>query len=214
MIKYIKKLCILIIIVLVLYTTSSCSSQKDVNELVDGNMFIYNDSFAFENHIYQIYQLNNLNLLVDDELNSSFLVMYKEKNKLDANTWIIKYYDNYQYIVTKDVDDKLLDAFYDMIKDDFGIFEEKLNMTLITDYDNSIHEMEFIVDTSLNFESVLLIDLYVPFKINGYETFIVYVPIKTFLAYKNNDVLLIKSNELFFETTYSNFIQQENVKEK
>ena len=158
-----------------------------------------------------------MDLFSDDgqSLNNELVFTYTEKEKIEASTWIINYYDYNDYIVTKDnIDKELLDVFYDRVKDSLIDYGNDLNIEFDLNYDHEMIEKEFVVDLENEYSSIMIVDLYIPFKINGYQTFNVYVPVKTFLAYRNNDLVLLKFNEYELSMPYEVFVSLSNVKEK
>ena len=65
----------------------------------------------------------------------------------------------------------------------------------------------------IEFTSVIAIDIYLPYQLinqTSNETYIIYVPIKSFLAYKNNDEIKIPLEEDLI-LNYDSFIAFSNV---
>lgn len=211
-----KKYSLLFLSLLITLLVVSCSAKGPI-DVVDGNFFIYSGNFKYDNHLYEIYSPVEVNLFTEDgaSLNSELIFTYTEKEKIDASTWIINYYDYNDYIVTKDeIDKELLDVFYDNVKESLKEYEKTMNIEFLLNYDHEQLEKEFVIDSEIEYDSILLIDLYIPFKINGYQTFNVYVPVKTFLAYRNNNTVVLKHNEYELSMPYEVFVSLSNVKEK
>ena len=64
------------------------------------------------------------------------------------------------------------------------------------------------------FESVFVIDLYLPYKLRNVitnEEYIFNVPIKSFLAYKHNDVICVIFDQENILLDYNTFISSVNV---
>lgn len=212
----IKKYSLLFLFIAITLLMVGCSA-KGPDHVVDGNFFVFNCKFEYDDHIYEIYSLSSVDLFSDDgqSLNNELVFTYTEKEKIEASTWIINYYDYNDYIVTKDnIDKELLDVFYDRVKDSLIDYGNDLNIEFDLNYDHEMIEKEFVVDLENEYSSIMIVDLYIPFKINGYQTFNVYVPVKTFLAYRNNDLVLLKFNEYELSMPYEVFVSLSNVKEK
>ena len=214
MIKNIKKHFLLFLVILLTIVLIGCKSMKSEPGSVDGSFFQYSKKFEHDNHFYEIYQLPAVSLMDDynQSINKSIQFTYTEKQKIEVNSWIINYYDTFDYLVSvEDVEKELLDVIYDNIKESLDEYEKSIGIEFSTDYDGTEIEKEFVVDTNIECDSVLLVDIYIPFRINGYQTFDVFVPVKTFLAYRSGDELTLKCDDIELKVSYSVFTTSNNV---
>lgn len=217
---------IFMLLLLVALPLISCSSGhhpgSDENDNIDGIPFYMFKKFVMDSSLYEIYKPSDV-LFIDNFNSDSGKVIkyyYSEYNKIDSSetnlqNWTINYkqevekvfYDNYEK-------KELIERFYEEIKDSILEYSILFNTTLDYYNNTSEFEKEFIVDMNKEFESVFVIDLYLPYKLRNVitnEEYIFNVPIKSFLAYKHNDVICVIFDQENILLDYNTFISSVNV---
>lgn len=219
MIKF--KRIILIILLLFTVTFISCSNGNhgnDINNSKNDNIISFYQfrRFKFKDTEYEISKPKDA--LFIDQFNKSNNVIkyyYHEYQRLDdansnLSTWTINYKQEIEKVLANSYDNKdLIYKFYEEIESSILEYSVLFNNNL--DYYKNYQEFEkeFIVDMNENFSSVLIIDLYLPYKLVNYSTkeeTILNVPIKSFLAYKIDDVIKVIDNDFTVELDYNDFI--------
>lgn len=210
-----KKISYAFLFLLILVLTSCGSYDNDTN--TDGIPFVYYDSFVFEDITYEVYEVENIYLFNNENLDNQ-IIKYEyeelERNPLSTDEWIINYLQDYDYHmnqikVEKDVVNKMYENIYNSIIK----FEENLKIDLEYYPSDRLIEREFLVDETKEYTSILLIDLLIPYRLVNTktdQTNIIYIPVKTSLAYRNNDVLEIVFDNLIINVNYSDFISLSN----
>lgn len=205
-----------IFLVLLILVLASCGSYSDENN-TDGIPFVYYDTFVYENVSYEVYEVESVYLINSDSLDNQ-VIKYEyqelEKDPLLTDEWIINYLQDYDYHmnqirVEKDVINKLYENIYDSIIK----FEESLQIDLEYYPNDRLIEREFVVDSNKEYTSVLLIDLLIPYRlvnVSNNQTNIIYIPVKTSLAYRNNDSLELVFDDLTISVSYNDFISLSN----
>lgn len=214
-----KKIGYLFSIVILITSLVGCAMQKGDADYVDGIPFVYYDSFACGNKTYEVYQVEQVKLLSSDLTDiGSIKYDYQEIEKLssqgDANNWIINYYQNYEYQMEQAILEKeVLDALYVNILDSLKVYETSLDISFEYYEEGRIVERELVVDSKKDFSSVLIVDLYIPYRVvdtTNIQTYIIYIPVKTSLAYRNNNVIEFVFDDKTIVVDYYAFISLSN----
>lgn len=189
-------ICSLTLISFVLY---GCGAHTP-NDIISGGAFAHYKDLYVNNELYSIFVIENVSYLEFDELNPSQMIIkydYREYEIGDVNSWKINYLDTYSYYADFEADEEVLKQFYDSIESVLSEYESFLDFEFETYYNNTELEKEYTFTNIKEYKSVLLIDAYIPFRvINNRQTFTIFVPVKTFQAYRDfNDNLIISYNE-------------------
>lgn len=216
-----KKILLLLIFVSCIFITS-CGKKEGSNDSLnsDGIPFEYYTSFKSGNETYDLYIINNPLLFDVEILNEMFLVSYKYNKfqKENSSNWIINYYKEYHYYVNDNsISQEFLNDFYNQILDTIDLYEESLEISLDLYEDGHILNNEYIIDLQKEFSELFLIDLYIPYRIinkTTYQTYLINIPVKTFLGYRNNNQIeLVYDDAKTVVLYYDLFISSTNVKE-
>lgn len=216
-----KKILLLLIIVSCTFITS-CGKKEGSNDFMnpDGIPFEYYLSFESSNETYDLYIIKNPLLFDGDILNEMYLVNYSYDifEKEESSNWIINYYKDYHYYVNDNsINQEFLNDFYNQVQDTIDQYEESLGISLELYEDGHSLNNEFIIDLKKEFSELYLIDLYIPYRIinkTTYQTYLINIPVKTFLGYRNNNQIeLIYDNNKTVVLDYELFISSKNVKE-
>ena len=214
MYHHIKKCSFFLILIILIPLLTSCaaaSNKKGINRIP----FNYYENIYFNDIEYQIYTVADEMYFDLNDLDGALIYYYKEYEKKGTDQWIINYYDAYQFRVSDvTIDEKLLDDFYSKVSPIIENIEQYLNLSFETHSDETRLEKEFIID-NIDCDSVMIIDMYIPFKLVNslsYETNVIYIPVKTFLAYRNNyKVIMIYDENKKYEYNYYDFIRSYTV---
>ena len=216
-----KKLILITILILIIIIPllSSCSAQKGADgPSIGGIPFSEYDEIIFQDNTYKIFKAedNYFNL---GNNNSCFIYYYQEYEKMNSENWIINYYDTYQIItINKTVDPNLLNEIYNKLKPIINEIELSLNLSFELHNDETPLEKEFIIDNTKEYQNLYILDMYIPFRIQNvyeYETYIIYIPVYTFLAYRNNEVVtFIYDENHIYDYDYHNFISSSKITKK
>lgn len=233
--KKIKHLTILFIFILAFFLLTCCSaSPKDDNMTnapssddnnIDATYQLYKN-FSYNNEIYQIYKIENA--MTFDELialgyTNLKYVIYEYDNifdEVDANmpvpsSWIINYQQDISQIINNNAySTELLNEINHQIKMSISEYEIILGMNL--DYYDDLFDIqkELRVESSYQADTILAIDLYIPYQIkitSTNEVFTIYLPVKSFLGYKNNNTVICVYDDKTKELSYADFINANNV---
>ena len=216
-----KKILLLLIFVSCIFITS-CGKKEGSNDSLnfDGIPFEYYTSFKSSNETYDLYIINNPLLFDVEILNEMFLVSYKYNKfqKENSSNWIINYYKEYHYYVNDNsISQEFLNDFYNQILDTIDLYEKSLEISLDLYEDGHILNNEYIIDLQKEFSELFLIDLYIPYRIinkTTYQTYLINIPVKTFLGYRNNNQIeLVYDDAKTVVLYYDLFISSTNVKE-
>ena len=138
---------------------------------------------------------------------------YQEIDKntsLDTSEWIINYYQDYDYQISKmDLSKEVLNTLYEKVAPSLDNISKKLGITLEYYPDDRIIEREYIVNQSKDFDSVLIVDLSIPYRLvdcSNHQTYIIYIPVKTTLAYRKNADLELILDDKNISLSYEAFI--------
>lgn len=215
-----KKILLLLIIVSCTFITSCKKEGSNDSMNPDGIPFEYYLSFESSNETYDLYIIKNPLLFDGDILNEMYLVNYSYDifEKEESSNWIINYYKNYHYYVNDiSINQEFLNDFYNQVQDTIDQYEESLGISLELYEDGHSLNNEFIIDLKKEFSELYLIDLYIPYRIinkTTYQTYLINIPVKTFLGYRNNNQIeLIYDNNKTVVLDYELFISSKNVKE-
>ena len=218
-----KKIFLSFIFLLLVVALIGCASnpgfKDDAPSSPDGIPFYQYKTFEYNGDLYEIYRLETIDF-IDSSINNSISTLkyyYTEYEKLETSSWTINYFqDLKRFISLESTDRELIECFYTNIKDTINEYDKLLEIDLEIYTDETNFEKEFIVDFQQSFSSVLVIDVYLPYRLinkTTNETYNFNVPVKSFLAYRNNDSLRILCDNINFEIKYSDFISLSNVTE-
>ena len=201
--------------------SNSPSRPNDFDELegaIQGDFqqvmkYTYNDSIYI---IQELKDITPFNELTDKNL-GDYIYVIKEYEMAEDSTvsnWSINYrQDVSKMICSNDLGVEFINDFYQKIESSLKTFEIKIGLEI--DYYENLFEIEkeLPVNMEIMFKSIFSIDIYLPYQLinqTSNETFMMYVPIKSFLAYKNFDEIKIPLEEdLVFN--YDSFIAFSNV---
>lgn len=179
---------------------------------IHGIPYEYNKTFNALGEDYSLLIINDFEYISLDYSSSSVIhYMFKEYRKPDASYWTINYYENNQYIIDPNTLKKeVLNEFYKNINDVLIIYENHLGLKFDAIQDEKVIEKELSTNNLNGCESILVIDILIPFKIinkSNNVSYLIYVPVKTVLGYKYNDELQIVYNDKNIQTiNYHHFI--------
>lgn len=206
-----RKIFLLIISIISLTSLISCASNTDKYKPNDGVPYKKYQSLEYDNTKYSIYcleyDLTFEELLLNDMIDK-FNYTYKELEKKESNTWIINYYHINKYL-TDELSIELIDQVYSLVKNLLSNYENILDIVFTIPVNNSEEEREYIIDNSIIFEKLYIIDLYIPFRIINESTNQIYyisIPVKNFLAYQQEDDLTLYYDEKKVVLDYNKFI--------
>ncbi len=217
-----KRIFLSSIIILLLIIVSSCAAgapggnKDEAQGPSDGIPYYQYKTFVYNEETYLIYRPETVDF-IDGGINKytpTLKYYYTEYQKVDASLWTINYYQDIKRFMSLDSTDKgLIECFYTNIKNSLLEYDALLNFDLEIYESIDDAEKEFVVDMQNTFTSVLVIDVYIPYQLVNQKTHQTYdfnVPVKSFLAYRNNDKLKVVCDDLIFEINYSEFISLSN----
>ena len=221
MIKFKKIILIFLVLFTVPFISCSPGGPREENpDHISGVPFYEFRRFIYNDEQYEIFKANDA--LFIDNFDSTYGKIikynYHEYQKIsDENlqTWTINYKQEVEKILADNYDDvDLIKKFYEEIEN--SILEYSILFKTELDYYESSHgfEKEFIIDMNNDFDSILVIDAYMPYKLlntTNNEEYIFNVPIKSFLAYKKGDVMNVVFNDNILKFSYEEFISSLNV---
>ena len=224
MYKYIKKCFILVFLIIMIPLLTSCAAGPGGGNqgpsASDGVPFVYYSSFNYNESSYDIFIIKDYeHISLKADYNCAMHFSYKEYQKQEVSCWTINYLENNQYCVIPNyLESDVINSFYENVKNIIKDYENYLNITFDIYQDETIVEKELTATNLENYEKILVIDLLIPFRlVDKYnrQTYNIYIPVKTFLGYKNNDVLkLVYDENHIIETDYYYFIYSENIIKK
>lgn len=204
-----------LVLLLTLILTSCAAYKNDFK--TDGIPFVYYDSFVYENTKYEVYEVESIYLInSDSSINQVIKYEYQEleNDNLSTDEWIINYLQDYDYHMNHlEIEKEVIDKLYEKIYDSLMKFEEILAIDLEYYPTERLIEREFLVDEKVEYTSVLLIDLLIPYRLvnkNNNQTNIIYIPVKTSLAYRNNNLLKLVFDDLVIDINYDDFVSLSN----
>lgn len=207
----------LILVIILVACSAAPGAGKDENAgPADGIPYYQYKTFTYNDEQYLIYRPERI-VFIDQGINNytpTLKYYYTEYEKIDASIWTINYYQDIKRFISLDSTDQgLIECFYTNIKNSIIEYDNELNIDLEMYESNTNFEKEFVVDMQNTFSTVLVIDAYIPYQLRNQTTNQTYnfnVPVKSFLAYRNNDKLKVICDDLSFEISYSEFISLSN----
>lgn len=216
-----KRILIFSVLILSLSLLHGCKKKDNAHSdgINDGVPFNYYTSFEYENNQYDLYKVVDPMIITDQLYGNIYKLEYYYNVFKKTNTsseWIINYYQQYDYLISNNnLNENIIDIFYNNITNTLNEYETSLNIELEYFKDSTLLQKEFKINLNKEFNEVFVIDLYIPFKLinkNLNQTYTISVPVKTFLAYRNNDLItIVYNNELFYTLNYNEFISLSNV---
>lgn len=216
-----KRILIFSVLILSLCLLHGCGKKDNAHSdgINDGVPFNYYTSFEYENNQYDLYKVVDPMIITDQLYGNIYKLEYYYNVFKKTNTsseWIINYYQQYDYLISNNnLNENIIDIFYNNITNTLNEYETSLNIELEYFKDSTLLQKEFKINLNKEFNEVFVIDLYIPFKLINKtlnQTYTISVPVKTFLAYRNNDLItIVYNNELFYTLNYSEFISLSNV---
>lgn len=209
-----KKIITIIVLLLLVNFLFGCASNG-YDQYVDGIPFVYYSSFTASDVKYEVYEVEQVALISNDNMNTMKSIKYDyqeiDKNtSLDTSEWIINYYQDYDYQISKmDLSKEVLNTLYEKVAPSLDNISKKLGITLEYYPDDRIIEREYIVNQSKDFDSVLIVDLSIPYRLvdcSNHQTYIIYIPVKTTLAYRKNADLELILDDKNISLSYEAFI--------
>ena len=214
--KRFKKIFLSTLILFLLIILASCAAggagKPNDGAAPEGVPYYQYKTFEYNSETYLIYRPEIVDF-IDQGINSytpTLKYYYTEYQKIDASIWMINYYQNIKRFMSLDsTDNGLIEFFYTNIKNSLAEYDQLLNFDIEMYETVDDLEKEFIVDMQNTFQSILVIDVYIPYQLKNEQTRQTYnfnVPVKSFLAYRNNDELKMVCEDLVFTVSYSEFI--------
>lgn len=229
--KKIKHINIVFILVLAFFLLTCCSASskgdyENNNPSIDENnkdvSYQLYKNFSYGDEIYQIYKIENaitFDELIVSKNNNLKYVVYEYDNVYDdtlaPSSWIINYQQEISQIINNNsYSNDLLNEINHQIK--MSIYEYELVLDMKLDFYDDLFsiEKELKVESSYQADTILAIDLYIPYQIkisSTNETFTIYIPVKSFLGYKNNNTVICVYDDKTKEISYDDFININNV---
>lgn len=216
-----KKIGYLLAILLLITSLVGCAMKKGDTDYVDGIPFVYYNSFICGNKTYEVYEVEQIKLLSSDltdmgSIKYDYQEIKEPSSQAETSNWTINYYQNYEYQMEQALLEKeVLEALYENILDSLKAHEKSLDISLEYYEDERIIERELKVDTSKDYSSILIVDLHIPYRIldkmDG-QTYIIYIPVKTSLAYRNDNIIEFVFDDKTITVDYDDFISLSNPK--
>lgn len=217
--KKIHKLFLLLLLIIIVPLVSSCGAQGSKDNSLNGIPFTQQDELVYNDCIYQIYAAADYKYFDLQKPKTAFIYYYQEYEKINSDNWIINYYDIYQLIIINNtIEPDLLKEIYNKVKPIISNIETQVNLTFELYEDETPLEKEFIIDNTRDYQKLYILDMCVPFRVQNmmtYETYIIYIPVYTFLAYQNNEsVTFVYDNNHIYSINYYDFIYYDNLLQK
>lgn len=215
---YIKKIIAFVFISLILLLSSCASAgeSKFDNEMINGLAYEYYDKFYYDRSSYVLFKPSSVNL-VEEELTENMQALqyvYQELNYEGVDAWRVNYYYQYDIVISNtNIEDEVVNKAYDIIKTTLPSFEEALGISF-EEYDfNTPTHIELISKDATATKTYLTV-LYLPFYLvceSTNQNYIIHIPVKTFFAYRYDDV--VKFDFLTKETSisYTTFASLSNI---
>ena len=222
MIKF-KKIFLIFVLFLSLSLISCASGQFNTetgSDHISGVPFYEFRKFVFNDEQYSIFKTDNVKFIdhFEDREGKVIKYVYHEYPRIEENNlqvWTINYKQEVENILSDNYDDiDLIKKFYDEIESSLLEYSILLNVDLEIYKSSDELEKEFNIDMTNYFDSILVIDAYLPYKLHNItknEEYIFYVPIKSFLAYKNESLIKVILDDEEHELSYQSFISSNNV---
>ena len=216
--KITKYISLIILFIAFFITGCASTSPNDKGEnAIDGVAYYQYKQFEFEEILYSIYSLEKVNF-IDEAIEyeySALKYFYTEYNKLNVNEWTLNYYqDTLRKFNDPNTPKELFKTFYLNIQDSLNEYQKELGL-IFDKYENEADfEKEFIVDMSKDFQSILIIDLYLPYQLkneNSKQIYYLNVPVKSCIAYRNGDYLSFEYDNKNITILYEAFISLNDV---
>lgn len=195
------------------------SMDNDFKDMFEDLSFNQVMKYTYNDSVYIIKELKDITPI--DELSnnnlSNYIFVIKEYDKIkdeNVSNWTVNYkIDVSKYLTNIQLEEEFIYNFYSKIESSLNANKIRTSID-IEFYDNIFEiEKELPVDMKKDFTSVFSIDVYLPYQVinqNTSDVFYINVPIKSFLAYKNNDEITISLEEDLI-LSYEIFIAASNV---
>lgn len=226
--RRIKKYTIVLILFLsmILYTgcaaggTGNVGSDSDQNpnkSTIEYNAkdFIQVCRFTYNEDMYAVGRLNSFALFTDLQSNDKpnfvyYIEEYKMDNTVNVSNWTINYKQDVTSIICEvPLEEAFVNMVYENIRTSLKEVSLMLDITLDYYYNLFDVEKELLVDMNNEFQSVYVVDLYLPYLLQNQtknQAYIINVPIKSILAYLNNENLKLILDDEEIEIPYESFI--------
>ena len=182
--------------------------------IYDSSDFIQVARFTYNEDLYEVGRLMNFSLLKDLNKDVPNIIYSIEEYLIDEITGVNNWTINYKQDVTKILCEELLekafvDVIYENIKTSLKEISLKLELQLDYYYDLYNIEKEIAVDLTTEFDKIYVVDLYFPYLLQNKvtnQTYILNIPVKSILAYKNQQILKFVVDKEIIEVDYNTFI--------
>ncbi len=227
MIKFRKFLSSFVIILLFFVMTSCSASNKDNGPKPSEDYIVmdFYKTIEIDTVQYTVYKPLHINFFKDLD-RSALRYYYNEYPKIDNSdsnltTWTLNYNQQVKDLFNNSLSSytysefnkALYHEFYKHIEDSIKEYDINLGVTLDYYKNESELQKEFTVDMTREFSSVLIIDLYIPYHFTSeyHKDYYLHIPVKSFLAYKNDNTLTIIYDDKEKVIYYDTFISSQNV---
>ena len=170
-------------------------------ELRKNNLSVFLDQYGNDKVQGLIYYINNYEVGTDDANLSNWSINYKlNTNYLDPNN---KFDDEFIKYVYSQLETTIME-FQILFDVELDYYPEILNI-----------EKEFKVEMNKGFDSIIVIDAYLPIQIYNLittEVNYIYVPVKSLLAYNSDNNLEVIIDNQIIKCDYYRFMQIEGMK--
>lgn len=235
--KFIWRKSICLILLLLVMFLVSCSAQGGQGteapgepfpeESVDGVNFRYYKEVIYNNQRIEIYEPRSIELINSFNTSQSIQYIYQKLDKETPLSWRINYYYQYQvlsnyaerneltpeYLPTENEIKEELIFLASNTRDSLKNIENILGLDFV-EYDYYEKTLcEFLIDNKEENDPYLII-MYVPYCIVNKTTNITYnilIPVKTFLAYENNGLVMFNYGEVTKTISYDSFATLKNI---
>ena len=215
---YMKKI-IAFVFMFCLMLLSSCASKggETFNETyIDGVAYEYYEDVFLNNEIYTLYKPTVINHPEDGlpEYLQAVQYSYQELKYEGVDNWRIDYFYQFDVLLSNtDLDEEVVNVIVDKIKLTFSQYQQKLDITFEEyDFYNPTH-IE-LISKDAKATSTYLTVLYLPFYLVNNLTnqnYMIHIPVKTFFAYRYDDVVIFDYLTKEISISYNTFISLSNI---
>ena len=194
-------------------------TKKPIWNSISDEEYIQIDKFVYDNIEYTIEKIKSPAFIEAylESKNSNLVYCIEQYYSVDETltSWSINYKQDVKKILSEDdLSVEFVNALYQKIESHIGALTLDLQLS-IEYYDNLFSiEKELPVDMEKEFTSIFVVDVYIPFKIKNVttnEAIIINIPIKSFLGYVNESLIIFVYDEKSISLEYDSFIKNDNV---
>lgn len=217
--KCFKALSLFLIVILISILSSCGAANKGEfmgSGVIDGLQYRIFSTIEINDETYEIYEPVNVALIDNnlDETMQSLQYVYQELGHQDVDVWRINFFYEYKVLTSNtEINDEVVSKLEKQVIPSVKHFEQNLGISFeYYDFEKETLQ-EFVVDNK-NYDSLYLTVVYIPYyivNISNYETYHIFIPVKTFLAYRSDSDILFDFGEVLKTVSIDSIYHSENI---